>query len=127
MQERLDSIKIPDWSDAEARLIAFASPCVWEAVEANRIADIEADRLWGRYQSQCEDSRQASLAGSTGPGGRPLIEARKAAVAAVETAAAKSDELIVKIREDLHSEPSQTASAELPTLGQLAPPAITRQ
>lgn len=124
LQTWLDSIKLPEWSSSQARLIAFASPRVLDAVEANGKADNEADRRWDHYKFLCDEAQRAPHAGVQGPDGNTTIQARNDALAAVKEAEAKADELVTAMREDLHSKPSASSTAELlpPAQRELPPP-----
>jgi hypothetical protein len=105
IRESLANFRLPESRDVELRLLAYASQQVIDAVEASGQAHQQIERA---YQDWTEATGRAKSGGLSASDAAQAIEARTAVRQALKEADSKDEALLVAIREDLHSRPSQS-------------------
>lgn len=97
----------PEWFEAQARLLAYASDPVREASRAASEAHGEVRMLYQRYSAMADDNKLAARSGQSGSahGGEETLAARHAVDPAVKDAEAKDEMLIKLIHDELRSTP----------------------
>lgn len=97
----------PEFADAEARVMAYATPSVLAAIEVSAKANDKVISLVSEWRSLQRQAAAAQEGHADAVEGDTIRAAMEAAVAAAEAADDKDDELFAAIRADLHNKPSQ--------------------